>query len=761
MCFEVPKCPIGMQYSECTKPCSTTCHSLNIQEVCKEECVDGCTCPTGKVLDGNRCVEVSQCSCTHMGRHFPPGSTISQDCNTCAVEARYMRPVGVHVSELAALSLVLSLVVRGRGCVRRAVSNVIRVKRGWSVPGPARIWTCHVSVLPASLAASVHKAQVLVENEACGIVGHRCAKAFTIFYQGGLIVMQDGEVDAEPYVEMCVEAACSCSSVGDCSCFCDVIAAYAQACSEKDVSVMWRSNDLCPNVFFSYKSHCENNTPSCEDCTSLSMFSTPTPTPSYGTFTTLPFTTLMPTGMCDRAMDLAFLLDGSQALTEDEFLASKEFIFRVVERFRMGSAHTRATVLLYHSGVKTYDLQVQKRLFKKILHDLHYTGGHAGFLDEAVKYLAINIYDKNKREHAGRVAIILTASGNPRPVRAIVKMLRKKAITTLTVALGPGVNMGQINDITKANPDNRAYVLSSTGELPDRLLEVTDYLCTLGMEPEVPKPPGLKPTPGRARKVSPITSPATYVETKPTLLPSTPASTPSSGLSLVTTVPPYHPPATEVTFIIEGSDAVGEANFTKSLIFVEEVISQLTEEEEFIRITVIQYSVTVTVEINRWELRQQRDHLLQRLREIRWRGGSKTNTGEAVTMTLQEMTTIPPPHGPTPPQLVFLVTENPPTDTVTRPPTTSTKTRVYPIGVGPKVHETDLVQFSHPQRPMMVEDYNHLTSLVHRVVNITQTTVRPRYPTLPPLIIPTHSTLPLTGCYINCLIFMFLSNSSP
>lgn len=45
VCVSVPKCPIGMQYSECTKSCSTTCHSLNIQEVCKEECADGCTCP--------------------------------------------------------------------------------------------------------------------------------------------------------------------------------------------------------------------------------------------------------------------------------------------------------------------------------------------------------------------------------------------------------------------------------------------------------------------------------------------------------------------------------------------------------------------------------------------------------------------------------------------------------------------------------------------------------------------------------------------
>lgn len=92
------------------------------------------------------------------------------------------------------------------------------------------------------------------------------------------------------------------------------------------------------------------------------MLSTPTPTPSYGTFTTMPFTTLMPEGICDRAMDLAFLLDGSEALTEDEFQATKEFVVGVVERFRMGSAHTRATVLLYHSGVKTYDLQVRQQI---------------------------------------------------------------------------------------------------------------------------------------------------------------------------------------------------------------------------------------------------------------------------------------------------------------------------------------------------------------------------------------------------------------
>lgn len=109
---------------------------------------------------------------------------------------------------------------------------------------------------------------------------------------------------------------------------------------------------------FLFWSHCNNNTLSCEACASFTMFTTPMPTSAYSTFATQHFTTPMPDGSCDRAMDLAFLLDGSEALSEDEFQATKQFILGVIERFRMGSAHTRATVLLYHSGVKTYDLQV-------------------------------------------------------------------------------------------------------------------------------------------------------------------------------------------------------------------------------------------------------------------------------------------------------------------------------------------------------------------------------------------------------------------
>ncbi|XP_072290554.1 von Willebrand factor [Eucyclogobius newberryi] len=924
-----PDCEAGGSGLECAR----TCQNLDLPCV-STLCIPGCLCPPGTVHHRRDCIAPEECPCYHNNRPHASGQTITVDCNTCVCQRRKWQ----------CTDNVCDGVCRSVGAGHYITFDGLK----FSFPG-----LCQYVLVQDMCSGDEGSFRVLVENEACGIVGHRCAKAITIFFQGGVIVMQHGEVkmtrpvlldsqiqivrsghfytvllgkhislswdkgthlrvhisavyrgkvcglcgnydgninndlmssnkqlevdamhygnswkvvpscadvtqtpppcnddiiklvtveqscrvltgpifkecnaqvDAEPFVEMCVEAACSCPSVGDCACFCDVVAAYALACSERGLSIRWRSNQLCPVscedlnhksadtgeelCLWKYNAcgpacpiscqhpeplhcsltcvegchahcppgqlldevllrcvepsqcqvcvhdgqtishgnkillnpdvpekckmcHCDTNTLHCVDCTSSSL-TTPAPTLPWVTHSTLPYTTLMPEQNCDRAMDLAFLLDGSEALSEGDFQVTKDFILGVVERFRMGSAHTRATVLLYHSGVKTYDLQVQKWLFKKTVREMHYTGGDAAFLDEAIKYLAINIYDKNKREHAGRVAILLTASENPRPMRPTLKLLRRKSITTLTVALGPEVDMAQINEITKVNPDNRAYILSSTNELNDRLLEVTDYLCTLGLEPEVHKP---KTTPTTSTITTTTTT--TSTTTTPNLAKS---STKPTFTSPTTTLSPLSP-TKDLTFVIEGSDAVGEVNFNKSLIFLEEVISQLAKERgEIIRITIIQYSVTVTFEIRNWEIRRHRQRLVERLREIQWRGGNKTNTGTAITTIFHQMATAPPTGPMSPPQLVFLVTENPPTDTITRP--SNMQTQIYPIGVGPNVNEMDLFPLSSPQRPLMVENYFNLKNIVHRVINITRTTVMPRSPTLPPLIVLTLATLP-------------------
>ncbi|XP_056092012.1 von Willebrand factor [Rhinichthys klamathensis goyatoka] len=478
--------------------------------------------------------------------------------------------------------------------------------------------------------------------------------------------------------------------------------------------------------------HCESNTLTCGPCPATGLASTLAPTTVSNTPTPLPFSTPVPADACDRAMDLAFLVDGSSALSEDDFSLIKLFILRVVERFRMGSAHTRATVLLFHSGVKSYDMQVQKWIFKKMVRELRYSGGDVAFMDEAIKYLAVYIYDKNKREHAGRVAILLTASSNPRPMRSTQRLLRKKDITIVTVALGPDVNMAQVNEITKATPSSRSYIVSSVAELDDEALAITDYLCTLGLEPEPPKkPPTRKPSTTSVTPTTTTTSKLTAATVPPTaaIVTSFP-SIPSPGM----TFPPPTVTTYEVVFLLESSNAVGEEGFNETRDALVDVIASLDQKEvENLRITVMQYSLTVTVVISRMEL-QHREQVLQRMRQLRWTKGAEVNTGHAIRSVYETVTTDTPSN--TPDQMVFLITQSPPTDVIQRP-TSSTHKKVYPIGVGRQIRYEDLAQLSFPDEPIMLDNPSDLKILRPMLINISKTIRRPLLPTLPP-----RATLP-------------------
>ncbi|KAM6961566.1 mucin-6 [Tautogolabrus adspersus] len=54
------------------------------------------------------------------------------------------------------------------------------------------------------------------------------------------------KVDPEPYFHACVQESCSCEFEGKFLGFCTAVAAYAEACSDHDVCVNWRTPDLCP-----------------------------------------------------------------------------------------------------------------------------------------------------------------------------------------------------------------------------------------------------------------------------------------------------------------------------------------------------------------------------------------------------------------------------------------------------------------------------------------------------------------------------------
>uniref|UniRef100_A0A8V1A736 VWFD domain-containing protein n=1 Tax=Gallus gallus TaxID=9031 RepID=A0A8V1A736_CHICK len=74
----------GTTGAECQKSCQTLdmqCYST--------QCVSGCVCPSGLVLDGKGgCIPEEECPCIHNGAMYQPGEKINADCNTCVCKDR-------------------------------------------------------------------------------------------------------------------------------------------------------------------------------------------------------------------------------------------------------------------------------------------------------------------------------------------------------------------------------------------------------------------------------------------------------------------------------------------------------------------------------------------------------------------------------------------------------------------------------------------------------------------------------------------------
>ncbi|XP_069480097.1 mucin-5B-like isoform X2 [Ambystoma mexicanum] len=82
--FDCSKAGPNAQGSECQKSCTTQdpkCYSV--------QCVSGCMCPAGQVLNGNgTCIPEAECPCMHGGVPYQPGETVKLHCNTCTCQNR-------------------------------------------------------------------------------------------------------------------------------------------------------------------------------------------------------------------------------------------------------------------------------------------------------------------------------------------------------------------------------------------------------------------------------------------------------------------------------------------------------------------------------------------------------------------------------------------------------------------------------------------------------------------------------------------------
>ncbi|XP_058276091.1 von Willebrand factor isoform X1 [Hirundo rustica] len=386
---------------------------------------------------------------------------------------------------------------------------------------------------------------------------------------------------------------------------------------------------------------------------------------------------------CSKMMDLAFLIDGSNKLSEEDFEQLKIFIIGVMKKLHISQKKIRVSVLVYRAGPTIYlnlkDIKTKSQM-RRIVQNIKYTGDKEASVYEVFKYTALHVFGKAERTNAAKIAVIFIASRSQKKIRDMLGFLKDRDITVMPVGIGPHINVEQVKFMAKMFPGSRAFLVSNVLELMDHRDFLIDDLCDLGPEESL-------------------------------LLPATSAPTMSSVIfpPLGLTAPPLpseksSPNRLDIAFIVEGSDNVGEENFNKVKKFIENVVTEMNVGQENIHVTVMQYSETVSLEYSFRET-QSKEKIIEKVRSIPYQGGRATNTGNALDYISKHTFTSVNGGRQDVPHLVYMVSSSPSTDVITRPPRSI---NVIPIGITPSANIQELRKISQPNDPIILNSYNRL-----------------------------------------------------
>ncbi|XP_062990456.1 von Willebrand factor isoform X2 [Elgaria multicarinata webbii] len=428
--------------------------------------------------------------------------------------------------------------------------------------------------------------------------------------------------------------------------------------------------------------HCEGQNLTCRACESGESGQT------LMTTTVAPEDEVTREYSCSKMMDLAFLMDGSNKLSENDFEQLKAFIIGMMEKLHISQKRIRLSILEYRTGSHIYlglkDIKKPSQM-RSIVQNIKYPGGDVASATEVLKYVVFHVFGKAPRTNAARIAVLLTASKDPKRIQTIFPLLKKKKIIVIPVGLGPHISIEQIELIESQSPENKAFIMDSVLQLREHRDEIIDYFC--GLVPEV------------SAILSTTKNPITA-------LPSIAAVTvPGVGRGLTEAAPSIFINKTiDIIFLIEGSDKVGKENFSLVKEFIARTIREMDIGEKTIQITIIQYSFTITVEYS-FSARQSKEALIKKVREIKYRGGNATNTGRALNFVSEHSFTTSSRGRGQVPNFVYMVTANPATDTIIRQ---SSDINLIPIGITPNVNIQELKLLSEPHTPIILEGYKKL-----------------------------------------------------
>ena len=174
----------------------------------------------------------------------------------------------------------------------------------------------------------------------------------------------------------------------------------------------------------------------------------------------------------DPKLDLAFLIDGSQVVTKENFLSFLSFTKAITASLNVSKEQTHVSVAVYgdKSSLVANDYHNQTSLYYAV-DRIQYPANLQSNLGLAMLDLAAELYNTtDTRSNVPRILVILTASKCHDDVSLPSYLLRKHYnVKVFVFAVGSQYNITQLNEISSDPDSDYVHNVSSGKELASKL----------------------------------------------------------------------------------------------------------------------------------------------------------------------------------------------------------------------------------------------------------------------------------------------------
>ncbi|NWU25636.1 CO6A3 protein, partial [Dyaphorophyia castanea] len=289
--------------------------------------------------------------------------------------------------------------------------------------------------------------------------------------------------------------------------------------------------------------------------------------------------------------DIVFLIDGSTALGTAPFNAIRDFVAKIVQRLEVGPDLIQVAVAQYADTVKPefyFNTHQTRKDVMANVRKMKLMGGTALNTGSALDFVRNNFFTSaagcRMEEGVLLMLVLITGGKSGDAVDQAAAELKRNRIVTLAVG-SRNADLAELQEIAH----ERDFVFNPN----DFRLQFMQAIL-----PEV---------------LSPIRT--------------------LSGGVIVREPPPVQVTKRDIIFLLDGSLNVGNANFPFVRDFVATLVNYLDVGSDKIRVGLVQFSDTPKTEFSLYSYQTKSD-IIQRLGQLRPKGGSMLNTGSALNFVL-------------------------------------------------------------------------------------------------------------------------------